>query len=287
VITITKVDTLTGECHINTRKGKIFHFFEFELKLKWKGSLGGEKVEGNLDLPEVSFENNIDEHEIRVNVTKADDKHVVRQLVANQGIPEVRKALAAFLQEFKAMRGYMQEVKEPTPSAAQSSVPGQANSQKVPKTSPAPSPSQKDTPKTEKAGTTTLEFTDRFTAQPSDIYEALMDPRRVEAYTQSSVQMECIEGGKFSLFSGNVTGEYIKLQQNHKIVEKWRLSSWPEGHYSTVTITLTESKRGCDMKLTQIGVPSAEAERTQQAWRENILERIKRMFGFGMGYSPF
>jgi len=36
-----------------------------------------------------------------VNVTKADDKHVVRQLVANQGIPEVRKALAAFLQEFK------------------------------------------------------------------------------------------------------------------------------------------------------------------------------------------
>jgi len=99
----------------------------------------------------------------------------------------------------------------------------------VPKTSPAPSPSQKDTPKTEKAGTTTLEFTDRFTAQPSDIYEALMDPRRVEAYTQSSVQMECIEGGKFSLFSGNVTGEYIKLQQNHKIVEKWRLSSWPEG----------------------------------------------------------
>jgi len=39
VITITKVDTLTGECHINTRKGKIFHFFEFELKLKWKGAL--------------------------------------------------------------------------------------------------------------------------------------------------------------------------------------------------------------------------------------------------------
>jgi activator of HSP90 ATPase len=41
------------------------------------------------------------------------------------------------------------------------------------------------------------------------------------------------------------------------------------------------------MKLTQVGVPEAEAERTQQAWRENIFERLKRMFGYGMGYSPF
>jgi activator of HSP90 ATPase len=38
VIKITKVETLSGECHINTRKGKIFHFFEFEIKLKWSGT---------------------------------------------------------------------------------------------------------------------------------------------------------------------------------------------------------------------------------------------------------
>jgi len=37
LIKITKVDTMNGECHINTRKGKIFHFFEFEIKLKWSG----------------------------------------------------------------------------------------------------------------------------------------------------------------------------------------------------------------------------------------------------------
>jgi activator of HSP90 ATPase len=59
------------------------------------------------------------------------------------------------------------------------------------------------------------------------------------------------------------------------------------GHYSTVTIELSEGRKGCDMKLTQVGVPEAEAERTQQAWRENIFERLKRMFGYGMGYSPF
>lgn len=59
------------------------------------------------------------------------------------------------------------------------------------------------------------------------------------------------------------------------------------GLYSTVTIELSEGKKGCDMKLVQENVPEAEAERTQQAWRENIFERLKRLFGYGMGYTPF
>ncbi len=64
LIKITKVNTVTGECHINTRKGKIFHFFELEIKLKWEGTFRGEKVEGTIEMPEVSFENDIDEHEV-------------------------------------------------------------------------------------------------------------------------------------------------------------------------------------------------------------------------------
>lgn len=95
LIKITKVDTMNGECHINTRKGKIFHFFEFEIKLKWSGkhthtratlisivkifrssqrygsasakpgTIKGDKVEGNFDMPEISFENDMDEHEVQ------------------------------------------------------------------------------------------------------------------------------------------------------------------------------------------------------------------------------
>lgn len=74
-----------------------------------------------------------------------------------------------------------------------------------------------------------MEFNDKFGARPSDIYEALMDPRRVEAYTQSSAQMETKEGGKFALFGGNVTGEFVQLVPNERIVQKWRTSTWPEG----------------------------------------------------------
>jgi hypothetical protein len=36
-----------------------------------------------------------------VNVTKAADKHTIRQLVANQGIPKVRKLLETLIEEFR------------------------------------------------------------------------------------------------------------------------------------------------------------------------------------------
>lgn len=293
LIKITKVDTMNGECHINTRKGKIFHFFEFEIKLKWSGTVKGDKVEGNFDMPEISFENDMDEHEIRVNVTKAADKHTIRQLVANQGIPKVRKLLETLIEEFRGMRGYLQEVKEVKPltqTTADSPKPAPAPSHAATTSTPSSSSSSTTTASSSSASgtkTTKVEFNDKFGARPSDIYEALMDPRRVEAYTQSSAQIESKEGGKFALFGGNVTGEFVQLVPNERIVQKWRTSTWPEGHYSTVTIELSEGRKGCDMKLTQVGVPEAEAERTQQAWRENIFERLKRMFGYGMGYSPF
>ncbi len=91
-----------------------------------------------------------------------------------------------------------------------------------------------------------MEFNDKFGARPSDIYEALMDPRRVEAYTQSSAQIESKEGGKFALFGGNVTGEFVQLVPNERIVQKWRTSTWPEGtpqpHAHTHTLHRTRTR---------------------------------------------
>jgi len=297
------VDNVGGECHINTRKGKIFHFYELEIKLKWEGKLKGEVVEGSIEMPEVSFENEIDEHEINVNVTKATNKSLIKDILRAQAVPQCRKLLAQFLNDFKDMKGYLQEVKEVKPfvqpapvkledlpvthTSTQAQAPQPSPSPIVAAQSVAPQPAAAPAPQTTKVQTTTVNFSDKFGARPSEIYQALMDPRRIEAYTQSSVQIEPKEGGKFALFGGNVTGEFVELKPDEKIVQKWRTSTWPEGHYSTVTIKLSEGKKGCDMKLKQDGVPVTEADRTQQAWKENIFERLKRMFGYGMGYTPF
>jgi activator of HSP90 ATPase len=48
-----------------------------------------------------------------------------------------------------------------------------------------------------------------------------------------------------------------------------------------------DAPSGVRLRLEQSNIPAGEAERTQQAWRENVFERIKRLFGYGTFGSPF
>lgn len=68
---------------------------------------------------------------------------------------------------------------------------------------------------------------------------------------------------------------------NKKIVKRWRLKSWPDAHFSTVTLEFEEKDGNTLLKLTQTGIPSKEYEKTLEGWRVNYWERIKQIFGFG------
>jgi len=83
------------------------------------------------------------------------------------------------------------------------------------------------------------------------------------------------------LFSGNVTGEFVELVTDEKIVEKWRLNSWPEGHYSTVTITLRQTSSATTLTMNQTEVPIGEEDRTLNNWRGYYWNSIKQTFGYG------
>ncbi len=51
----------------------------------------------------------------------------------------------------------------------------------------------------------------------------------VEAFTQSKATVEAHRGGSFSLMDGMISGEFLECTRPSKIVQKWRLKSWPEG----------------------------------------------------------
>ena len=61
---IFTVDSVKGEANINTRKGKVFHFYELDIKFKFEGTQGDDKVEGTIHIPELSFEYSPDEVEV-------------------------------------------------------------------------------------------------------------------------------------------------------------------------------------------------------------------------------
>lgn len=66
-----------------------------------------------------------------------------------------------------------------------------------------------------------------------------------------------------------------------KIVQKWRLQSWPAGHESEVMIEFEEKDDCTILSLTQKGIPESDFEPTRLGWKMNYWDRMRQVFGFG------
>ncbi len=129
---------------------------------------------------------------------------------------------------------------------------------------------------------TTIRQTVIFDARPNDVYEALMDPVRHAQFTGAKAAISPDVDGAFSAYDGGIRGTNLELQPGKKIVQSWQCEAdgWPKDHFSSLTITLTESKDGTQLDLTQTDVPDAAYETCDNGWREAYWERMRTEFGW-------
>jgi uncharacterized protein YndB with AHSA1/START domain len=92
--------------------------------------------------------------------------------------------------------------------------------------------------------TKTVKQTATFKASPHEVYEALMDSKKHANFTGDKATISRKIGGKFSTFDGYSEGTNLELIPDSKIMQTWRASDWPEGHYSKVTFSLKEIPTG-------------------------------------------
>jgi activator of HSP90 ATPase len=126
-----------------------------------------------------------------------------------------------------------------------------------------------------------LSTTEEFKCSVDELYRALTDKEMVRAFTQNMAQLDAEKGGRFVMFNGNVSGEFTELVLNKKIEMRWRFKTWPDEHYSNVTIDLTQKDDGTELRLTQTGVPTSEYDRTKEGWQNYYWKSIKQTFGYG------
>ena len=74
---------------------------------------------------------------------------------------------------------------------------------------------------------------------------------------------------------------YSLQEPSEKICMRWRSKSWPNEHYSNVTLELKQKDCTTDLVLTQTGIPDNEYDRTKEGWHQYYWEPIKMTFGFG------
>lgn len=132
--------------------------------------------------------------------------------------------------------------------------------------------------------TTTVTASDEMRTTAEELYKTFSDPQRIAAFTRGPPrQFEGAHiGGKFAIFDGNVTGEYVKLDEPKQIVQKWRLAQWPEGHFSTLDIKFDQNDVDgvTQLRVSWSGVPVGQEEVTKQNWEMYYVRSIKQTFGY-------
>jgi activator of HSP90 ATPase len=129
--------------------------------------------------------------------------------------------------------------------------------------------------------TKTIRQSVTFKASPHAIYEALMDSRKHARFTGAKARISRKVSGGFTAYDGYIEGIHLDLVPDKKIVQSWRGSDWPEGHFSKATFSLRKIKNGARLTFTQSGVPVQHCHGISQGWRDYYWKPMKEMLGEG------
>lgn len=249
-ISVTELTSVTGDCVVNNRKGKVIAAYELDVIAKW-ALKNDASIKGELRLPYVSEENADEDPEIKISlaggVSGRPAEEARSTVVAAR--PRVWTKMRVFVDELikggprnPAAGGLGKDSDEPAPkaaddaSAASHSEPAAEPAAAAPGTAAAPSSSPASSPSPSTSASApaqtstsassggaaadgsfvptkgrTLEFSERFYAGAKELYECFTDERRVSAFTGAPARVEPRPGGQVSLFGGSVTGSFISL----------------------------------------------------------------------------
>eukprot|EP01091_Cochliopodium_minus_P020225 TRINITY_DN876_c0_g1_i1.p1 TRINITY_DN876_c0_g1~~TRINITY_DN876_c0_g1_i1.p1 ORF type:complete len:344 (+),score=103.34 TRINITY_DN876_c0_g1_i1:46-1032(+) len=266
---VNKVDTVSGELNWYNRKGKRFILFELDITLGWEAEISGEQIKGTLSAKEVAQ----DEEE------KAEWKLAVKEgKLDNKTTSEFKKSLikdtAAKIRQMMDDLFKLQEEKIPKNNNDNLKTSDTKNL-KIEDNNEKP----KEIPKKEEKVSNFSEWNVKYTfqANPADLYDCLLNPQKIQAYTRSPAQCENKVGGKFSFYSGAIVGEIVELEKDTKIVLNWKLKDWPS--FSVVTLSFSKNN-GTVLILNQKEIPTSEFERTRSGWKNYFWDPIRLLFGF-------
>ncbi|KAJ3332459.1 hypothetical protein HDU76_000161 [Blyttiomyces sp. JEL0837] len=275
-VEVTGVTSVTGDADINQRKGKLITVYDVAFTLTWKGkNAAGTEASGKITIPEMMHDTDLDDLTMEVSLDdETNEKRTIKEVVRTKLSKKIQDKLQNFSKDMitanskdvhipaEEMKGHpvTQTYKPKPPAPSETAAKASAGSKVV-------------------GGTTTLNMDVEFVCSAADLFETFLNAGRVQVWSRGPAQIEAVVGGSFALFGGNVTGKILELEQHKKIVQTWRLKSWPEGHFSTVTIEFEEQRESVKLRLKQTQVPIGDLEITRKNWEGYYWNGIKSAFG--------
>ena len=132
-----------------------------------------------------------------------------------------------------------------------------------------------------------------FKASPARIYEALTDALQFQKISilsgagaalpldKNPTQISRELGGPFSIFGGYIVGRQLELLPNQRIVQAWRVTSWPAGIFSIAKFELVIQPSGTKIVFDHIGFPAGAAEHLANGWNEHYWQPLEKLLAQG------
>ncbi len=126
--------------------------------------------------------------------------------------------------------------------------------------------------------TKTIKQTVTFKTTPEEVYDALMNSKKHSIFTESNASISTKVNGKIVAYDSYIEGRNEKLTPGKLIVQKWRGSDWPDGHYSLATFKLEKKGKGTKLTFTQKNVPEGQFKSIRKGWKEHYWQKMKKAF---------
>jgi activator of HSP90 ATPase len=115
-----------------------------------------------------------------------------------------------------------------------------------------------------------------FKSNPQSVYDALVNATKFSAFSGAPAEFTKEAGGAVSCFGGMISGRFVELVPDKRIVQAWRAGNWPEGVYSIIKIELEPQGSGTKLTLDQTGFPDDNREHLDAGWHKMYWEPLKK-----------
>ncbi|KAI6237051.1 Activator of Hsp90 ATPase [Aphelenchoides besseyi] len=280
-VTLNEFKKLEGDATANNRKAKLIFLYEFEILIKFTANVSGSDLiyNGVLEIPNLSDENQADEIDVNITIeTLGPHKDELYHILNTDGKTFIQKQIGVYIRELKEEFSKGLILSTAKPQVMEKAGGKTAIFDKRSFQNEVVTDKSADNQKAEKIEVTNFEITESFKVPPRRLYEILTEPELIKAWSGGSAEVETKEGGKFTLFGGQIAGSFTKLKEEEIEVE-WRLRSYPTNHYAHLDFLLVDKNDSTDLILKATNVPRREAANTEEGLRRHYFANIGRVFG--------
>ncbi|WVF71572.1 hypothetical protein IAT40_006380 [Kwoniella sp. CBS 6097] len=285
---IVEVTSVSGDCDLGQRKGKLLTIYDLEVQAKWTGKAkDGSEVNGTLKVPEMSHEaiDGLSDYVFEWSITSSSSGPSSDLLsYIKSSFPSVlSEKMNTFRADLLAAYGNPTSADaSPSPSGTSTPAAGSSSSYAPAPPTKAPEAKKEETPKEEKKDvgkTVTVEVKADLQASADDLWSLLTDENKIPMWSRSAAKISLSPDAPYELFSGNVRGKIVSVDAPKKLVQTWQVRNpaWPSDHYGTLTLSLNQGSDSTAATFTLDGVPVGVESDVEKALDTFYIRGLKQM----------